>query len=93
MLDVLHVYYEEDHRMRNTWLALTAPHSSRRRAGGGVHKGGIQGYLRLSMALLGPGDPPLIWDEYEAEAEGGGEGGGSILMPPTIKRELAFLEV
>ena len=78
IVDAMHVYYQPAHEIYRTWVALTAPGTAR-----------VQGYLRLSVALLGPGDKPAAHDgEQDAE-----EDGGAILMPPAVKRELVFLRI
>ena len=101
-IDCMTVYYEPDHELWRTWVTLQAPHSARRHLFSKDAHGGVQGYLRLSITLLGPDDTPKIHQDDEEEDEGGeGEGGGgggggggsSILLPPTMRRHLVYLRV
>ena len=48
---------------------------------------GVQGYVKLSLTLLGPGDTPRMHGAEEGEEEEE----SAVLIPPTIKRELLFL--
>ena len=85
-IDALALYYQPDHEYYRQWVALSAPQSSRK------GRGGVQGYLLLSVALLGPSDKPLLHDAaQEVAADTGGP--SSVLLPPTIKQELGFLRV
>jgi hypothetical protein len=67
---------------------------------------GIQGYLRLSVAVVGPGDKLKIHDPSEKESMTGGIDRGAsggkdatsasalqLLIPPTVKQDLRFLVV
>ena len=90
--DVLHVYYSPNHQVWRQWVALSAPYAAREKViGGGADRGGIQGYLRLSVSLLGPGDKPVVHEKEEEDDKAGGD--GLILLPPTMKREVVFLRV
>ncbi|EQC29478.1 hypothetical protein SDRG_12726 [Saprolegnia diclina VS20] len=74
--DTSFVYSHINHQICNQWLGLIAPgHDS------------VQGYLRVSITILGPGDkfsppPPL------GPADSGVDG---VMMPPSIKQEVNFL--
>ena len=105
-IDLPHIYYEEGHELHRRWVSLSAPAWSREgvglQFGNGTaatstqlvedEAGGVQGYVKLSFTLLGPGDrqPAHTGDSDDDEAAGGG---GALLMPPSIKRELLFLVV
>ena len=56
---------------------------------------GLQGYLKLSIVVLGPGDRPFIHDPSEdakqAVAEKKKGVASMLLMPPTIKQSTEFL--
>ena len=56
-LDAAFLYFQPNHELRLTWFVLSAPYEARR---GGLFtddaKGGAQGYLLLSLTLLGPGN-------------------------------------
>ena len=61
---------------------------------------GVQGYLKLSVSVIGPKDKMVIHDEDEDEqkekeqdATNGGDISGLVLMPPTIKREWRYIVV
>lgn len=73
-IDAMHVYYEPNHEVRRTWVALSAPHSARKALipfmEDGV--GGVQGYLRLSITLLGPGDKPVLHEDEPIDDGGTG---------------------
>jgi hypothetical protein len=88
--DATTVYYEKDHEIWRKWVTLTAPHSERKRFFGKDAHGGVQGYLKLSLTLLGPDDPPNKHEEEEEEEEAAG---GAILLPPTLKRRLVYLRI
>merc|ERR1711871_1572178 len=54
---------------------------------------GVQGYLKLSVSIIGPGEKPKVHDEEEELKEekkreilSGGDMTGLVLMPPTIKK-------
>lgn len=80
--DLMNIYYEPHHEIYRRWVALTAPASVRSKGDSGV-----QGYVKLTLVLLGPGDKPRVHkpdEEEEADA---------ILLPPALRLELAFLVV
>ena len=104
-IDLPHVYYEKDHELHRRWVTLSAPMWAREGTGlqfnlgrvGGVKlavfdeaRGGVQGYVKLSMTLLGPDDKPVVHEEEEEEEEGNK---GALLMPPSLKREVLYLVV
>ena len=47
-LNILNVYGQEDHEYYQRWVVLTDPTDQKDR--------GIQGFLKLSVFVLGPGD-------------------------------------
>jgi hypothetical protein len=56
---------------------------------------GLAGYVRASVAVLGPGDEQVVRDEqvvHDGEKAGGGEGGlddvATVLMPDAAKLQL-----
>ena len=83
-MDVLDVYSREDHEMYNQWVPLTAPEKDR--AG---QAGGICGYVKLSIALLGPNDTLKIHPNEDDEDNANEEYG--VLVPPAMKQELIFM--
>ena len=89
-IDTLQVYYRPGHELWKKWVALSAPYSARRNLIGEDERGGIQGYLKVSCVLLGPGDKPEI---HEPDEEEDNSNDSAVLMPPALKRELMFLRV
>jgi hypothetical protein len=92
-LDAAFLYYQPNHELYRQWLVLSAPYEARE---GGLFdedsRGGAQGYLLLSLTLLGPGDKPAVHPEDDQEADKQAIH-SAILMPPQIKRELVFVRV
>ena len=86
-IDALTVYYSPKHELHNVWVALSAPQSARKSLLGKDADGGIQGYLKLCLVLLGPNDKAEAHDDDDEEEEGG------IMMPPSMKKELVFLRI
>lgn len=81
-IDLLHIYYEPHHEIYRRWVALSAPYSARKKMLGGAAEGGAQGYLKMTLALLGPGDKPRVHPPDEPEPT------ESIMLPPTLKLEV-----
>lgn len=73
------------------WVAIVDPLDAKDK--------GIQGYLKLSVAVLGPEDKLVIHSPQEIDLKdaGGEASGGSTasmcLMPPSLTREVHFLVV
>jgi hypothetical protein len=68
------------------WVALCDPLDAKDK--------GIQGYLLVSVAVLGPSDKLYIHSPQEIEAkdaEGSKGAAGMCLMPPSLTREVHFL--
>ncbi|KAE9332855.1 hypothetical protein PR003_g14309 [Phytophthora rubi] len=98
-LDCLSVYAQPDHELYRQWIAVHDNLSKKDR--------GIQGFLLVSIVVLGPGDALRVHDreaEIEQElAEATGEtpvdGSGPtaptplVLVPPAIELKLNFLVV
>jgi len=80
------IYELEGHELYRKWVALTD------RSG---KKGGIQGYLKLSITVLGPRDASPAHDEKEEEDEesDGTDLQSMVLLPPSIKTEMQSLDV
>lgn len=60
-LDSLSVYYQPDHELLKTWLGLLDPQAA---------NNGLQGYLRVSISILGPGDQPKLHGGVSAGSRG-----------------------
>ena len=86
-LDLANIYYEEGHEIYKRWVGLTCSHTNRKPLIGSAAEGGIQGYVRLSLTLLGPGDKAPVHLPGEKEPV------EVALLPPTVKLKLGFLVV
>ena len=80
-IDALNLYYMDQHEIYQQWVALSAPQTSRPQG-----RGGVQGYLKLSMVLLGPGDKVAAHDAPRAAAAK--DVPSVVLLPPTLKQEV-----
>lgn len=88
--DAAQVYYKKDHEMHRIWVALMNDEDP--------EDTGVQGYLKLSVQIVGPGDKLKVHDEEEdmkkereAMLKSGGDIGSMVVMPPTIKKEWKYL--
>jgi hypothetical protein len=61
---------------------------------------GVQGYLKLSIIIVGPGDKMKVHDEeaeiakeMAEETKVGGDVGSLVMDTPTIRKEWQFLVV
>lgn len=84
------IYYMADHELWRSWVTLSAPHHERARFLSQDAEGGVQGYLHLSITLLGPGDKPKVHSDDE---EFRAAGASPVLLPPTMRRSLVFLRI
>eukprot|EP00966_Prymnesium_polylepis_P154738 3573382-Prymnesium_polylepis.1 len=87
-VDAVTVYFQENHEIYNTWVALSAPYAARKGLFSSA-PGGIVGYVKLSITLLGPEDTPPVHEEEDDDDEAE----HAVLMPPTLKREVVFVRV
>ncbi|MES1912743.1 MAG: hypothetical protein MHM6MM_004968, partial [Cercozoa sp. M6MM] len=83
VIDVSQVYYRKHHELYRQWVALTDST--------GKHDG-IQGYLRCSVVVLGPGDEQHTHSDKELE-EDEGDNQIEVLMPPNIATSAAALSL
>ncbi|CAK4152774.1 unnamed protein product [Aphanomyces euteiches] len=79
-IDVPYIYYQKNHEMYRQWVALVKS--------AGDSEQGVQGYLLLSVAVLGPGDKIQIHDDKDIQQEN-----EMVLMPPRLAQSLYFLVV
>ena len=82
--DLMELYSRPDHEIHKQWAPLTAPYSER----AGIlstAEGGLTGYVKLSMQLVGPDETLKVHDDEDDDEEGG------VLLPPAMKREMIFL--
>jgi len=78
--DLAKVYFNPDHEIYKSWIALgdlTNPDNE-----------GVQGYLKLSVVCLGPGDEQKIHNEDEEDDDD-----MTVLTPPHIERKGWLLNV
>ncbi|CBN80088.1 conserved unknown protein [Ectocarpus siliculosus] len=92
--DLLGIYVEKGHEVYRVWVALRDAESG--------EGSSVQGFLKLSVTVLGPGDRQRVHDMVEemqeelakeAETGGGGRGGLVLMGPALIPQELRFLVV
>jgi len=91
VVDSTYVYFRKNHEIHRTWVGLINDED--------VEDIAIQGYLKLSIQIIGPGDKLVVHDEMEdkkkenqAQKEAGGGISGMVMMPPSIKREIMWLK-
>ena len=84
--DAMNIYYSPNHQIWRQWVALSAPFEARDNLLSKDDRGGVQGYLKLSITLLGPDDKPVVHAEDEPETD-------VIMVPPTLKREVVFVRI
>lgn len=80
----------KDHELYRQWVALMDDEDA--------DDVGVQGYLKLSVFILGPGDKQKIHDEekeilqeQEREVKAGGDISSMILTVPVIRKEWKFI--
>ena len=76
------VRHGKHHEIYRTWTALTEV---------GGKREGIQGYLKCSITVLGPGDEQFIHSAADADDEG--DDMMAVLMPPQIDQQGRLLRV
>ena len=88
-LDAGFVYFRENHEIHNQWIGISDPTSA--------EKEGVQGFLKISVAVLGPHDKRRAWDPRDEEREAAEDDDKGItaklLMPPAVDRRMEFLVV
>ena len=87
VVDASRVYCSKSHEMYRQWVGLFDDTN--------LDDNGVQGYLKLSISIIGPGDKMKVHDEEsdkkeEAEKEAK-EGISNVYMPPSIQRETLYL--
>jgi hypothetical protein len=73
--DMSNIYYREDHELYRKWAALTDTNGEFE---------GIQGYLKVSISVLGPGDQAKNHDDEEDDDDD--EDSSAVIMPPMIQQ-------
>ncbi|KAF1325644.1 Inositol polyphosphate 5-phosphatase, partial [Globisporangium splendens] len=79
--DLSYVYSQQNHQLANVWIGLTDTVNTTNQ--------GIQGYLRASITVVGPGDklvpPPSPFGAGNSDMD------GNILMPSSVSQKVKFL--
>ncbi|ETO84330.1 hypothetical protein F444_01744 [Phytophthora nicotianae P1976] len=79
--DVSYIYSQANHQLANVWIGLTDIANTTNQ--------GIQGYLRASISIIGPGDklvpPPSPF------GEGASSDMNNVIMPPSVTQHVRFL--
>ncbi|KAJ8550633.1 hypothetical protein ON010_g10436 [Phytophthora cinnamomi] len=79
--DVSYIYSQANHQLANVWIGLTDITNTTNQ--------GIQGYLRASVSIIGPGDklipPPSPF------GEGASTDMNDVIMPPSVTQQVHFL--
>mmetsp|Transcript_15392 Transcript_15392/g.31719 ORF Transcript_15392/g.31719 Transcript_15392/m.31719 type:complete len:1960 (+) Transcript_15392:197-6076(+) len=86
VVDASRIYYRKGHEFYREWVGLIDDTS--------VGDSGIQGYLKLSISIIGPGDKLVVHDEEsdkKLEKEREEKEGIKAAIPPSIKRENVYL--
>lgn len=90
VVDASFVYYQEHHEIHRSWVALVNDEDPEDQA--------IQGYLKISIQVVGPGDKVYIHDEREdrerekkEDLSAAGGISGMVILPPALKREIKWL--
>ncbi|RLN20509.1 hypothetical protein BBJ28_00005436 [Nothophytophthora sp. Chile5] len=78
--DVSYIYSQTNHQLANVWIGLTDISSTTNQ--------GIQGYLRASISIIGPGDklipPPSPFGQASSDMD-------NVIMPPSVTQQVHFL--
>ncbi|DAZ97328.1 TPA: hypothetical protein N0F65_003692 [Lagenidium giganteum] len=88
VVDIPYVYFQKNHEIHRRWVALVGNTSA--------NSDSIQGYLLLSIVVLGPGDKLKIHDaskEAPSESLSGKDINSLVLIPPRVSQTLHFLVV
>eukprot|EP00736_Rhodelphis_marinus_P012214 Rmarinus@m.21902 len=80
-LDATYIWNQKNHELYRKWVALTDTTDE--------HEG-IQGYLKVSITIIGPGEEPPTHTEDEEEDDDISAG---VMMPPTVEQEGHLLSV
>lgn len=76
------VYYRKHHELFRQWIALTDVTDK--------HEG-IQGYLKLSITVLGPGDEQYMHPPEDNDDEDDGQ--MAVMMPPRVEQKGRLMRV
>ena len=89
-IDATGIYLRPDHELHRQWIALMDDED--------VEDVGVQGYLKLSVQLVGPGEKPKVHNEEEElakerieEANNGGDIGSLVMSVPNIQKTWSYV--
>lgn len=87
--DATHVYFQKDHESYRKWIPLMDDEDE--------EDVGVQGYMKLSVSIIGPGEKMKVHDEdaekreeMKAEAAAGGDIGSLVMEPPNVRKEWVY---
>ncbi|GMI00136.1 hypothetical protein TrVE_jg577 [Triparma verrucosa] len=86
VVDASLIYFRPKHEFYREWVALVDDTS--------LDDTGVQGYLKLSISVIGPGDKMVTHDEEDDKArekKREEEEGIKASIPPTVKRKTVWL--
>lgn len=82
-LEVLDVYYGDKHEVYRKWMGLWDPTNSKDH--------GVQGFLRASVAVLGPNDPQPTHTTTDDADDDEELDENMLLLPPAVEAKTHFL--
>ena len=81
-IDTSFIYLKDQHSFFHSWVACNNPASADFAA--------ITGYIKMSCAVIGPGDPQVTLSDDAGPAQTDKD---NILMPPSAKKEFYQLKL
>lgn len=90
-VDIPYVYFQPDHELKRKWVALVGS--------GTTNSDSIQGYVLLSLVVLGPGDKMKLYDPAkdkdpdERLVKSKADISSMVLVPPRVTQKLNFLVI
>ncbi|RLN21310.1 hypothetical protein BBJ28_00020174, partial [Nothophytophthora sp. Chile5] len=90
-VDIPYVYFQPDHEVNRKWVALVGNTKN--------NSDSIQGYILLSIVVLGPGDKLKLYDPAEDKdpdehlVKSKQDINAMVLVPPRVTQTLSFLVV
>lgn len=88
--DTTMAYFQKDHEYYRKWVPLMDDEDA--------DDVGVQGYMKLSVTVIGPGEKMKVHDEdaekreeMQREAAAGGDVGALVMAPPNMKKEWVYM--
>jgi hypothetical protein len=81
--DISYIYSQKNHQLANVWIGLIDDTNT-------VNQG-IQGYLRASVTVVGPGDKLVAPPSPFGPGAASDDMEGNVLMPPTVTQNVRFV--